>query len=81
MKLFRSLAEKELDSIIFELKQYLENNYKDQAHLMREKLHTRALELHGEGKLSDELFADYEKQYESFNEMMKNYNHREFYKS
>lgn len=81
MKLFRSRAEKELDSIIFELKQYLENNYKDQAHLMRERLHTRATALHNEGKLSDELFEKYEKQYESFNELMKNYNHREFYRS
>ena len=74
MKLFRSRAEKELDGIIFELKQYLANNYKDQAHMMREKLHD-------EKKLPDELFRNYERLYESFTEDMKNYNHREFYKS
>lgn len=81
MKLFRSKAERELDMIISELKQFLENNYKDQAHLIREKLHTRAVELHGEKKLPDELFRNYERLYESFTEDMKNYNHREFYKS
>ena len=81
MKLFRSRAEKELDGIIFELKQYLANNYKDQAHLMREKLHTRATELHGAGKLTDEKFGEYERVYERYTEEMKNYNHREFYKS
>ena len=81
MKLFRSRAEKELDGIISELKQFLANNYKDQAHAMREKLHLRALELHDAGKLGDEAFAAYEKQYEAFTEQMKNYNHREFYHS
>ena len=81
MKLFRSRAEKELDGIIAELKQFLANNYKDQAHAMREKLHMRAIELHEAGKLKDDQFAAYEKQYESFAEQMKNYNHREFYHS
>ena len=81
MKLFRSRAEKELDGIIAELKQFLANNYKDQAHAMREKLHMRAVELHDAGKLKDDQFSAYEKQYESFTELMKNYNHREFYHS
>lgn len=81
MKLFRSRAEKELDGIIAELKQFLANNYKDQAHAMREKLHVRAVELHDAGKLKDDQFSAYEKQYESFTEHMKNYNHREFYHS
>ena len=81
MRLFRSKAERELDMIISELKQFLENNYKDQAHLMREKLHTRATELHDAGKLTDEKFGEYERVYERYTEEMKNYNHREFYKS
>ena len=81
MELFRSRAEKELDGIIAELKQFLANNYKDQAHAMREKLHMRAIELHDAGKLKDDQFSAYEKQYESFTEQMKNYNHREFYHS
>ena len=81
MKLFRSKEEKELDSIISELKQYLANNYKDQAHLCRERLHSRAFELHDSGKLSDNLFAHYEKIFEDYTEQMKNYNHREFYHS
>ena len=81
MKLFRSRAEKELDGIIAELKQFLATNYKDQAHAMREKLHMRAVELHDTGNLKDDQFSAYEKQYESFTEQMKNYNHREFYHS
>ena len=68
-------------SLLKRLKQFLANNYKDQAHAMREKLHTRAVELHDAGKLRDELFSAYEKQYEAFTERMKNYNHREFYHS
>ncbi len=81
MKLFRSRAEKELDGYIAELKQFLANNYKDQAHAMREKLHTRASALHDAGKLNDERYAAYEKIYETYTEQMKNYNHREFYHS
>ncbi len=81
MKLFRSRAEKELDGIINELKQFLSNNYKDQAHLMRTRLKARADELKEAGKLSDELYAGYVRIYEQFTEDMKNYNHREFYKS
>ena len=81
MKLFRSRAEKELDMIVAELKQFLANNYKDQAHTMREKLHTRAVELHEARKLKDDAFAEYERIYESYTEQMKNYNHREFYHS
>ena len=45
-RIFRSKAEKELDGIIAELQQYLANNYKDQAHAARERLHARASELH-----------------------------------
>ncbi|MBQ8578393.1 MAG: hypothetical protein IJ449_10595 [Clostridia bacterium] len=81
MKLFRSRAEKELDSIIAELKQFLANNYKDQAHAMREKLLVRTEELADTGKLSAEQAASYKKVYESYTEQMKNYNHREFYHS
>lgn len=81
LRIFRSRAERELDGIISELEQYLANNYKDQAHAMREKLHTRAAELHSEGRLKDEAFAAYEKRYEAFTEQMKNYNHRTFYHS
>jgi len=80
-KLFASKAVKELDSVIADLKQYLANNYKDQAHSMLAKLHTRACELHGEGKLKDADFERYERIYESYAEEMKNYNHRQFYRS
>lgn len=79
--LFKSKAERELDGIISELKQYLENNYKDQAHLMVAKLHTRAVELHDGGKLKDEKFVHYEKIFNKYTEELKHYNHREFYKS
>ena len=80
-RIFRSKAERELDGIITELQQYLANNYKDQAHSARERLHTRAVELHEAGNLNDERFSFYEKQYERFTETMKGYSHRDFYHS
>jgi len=80
-KLFMSKAERELEGIISELCQYLENNYKDQAHLMLAKLHTRAVEFHADGKLKDEKFAHYEKIFNKYTEELKHYNHREFYRS
>ena len=80
-RIFRSKAEKELDGIIAELQQYLANNYKDQAHAARERLHARASELHDAGRLNDERFSFYEKQYERFTETMKGYSHRDFYHS
>ena len=75
MSLFRSKAEKELDSIVGELKAYLENNYKDAAHDQRKKLGERCETLYAEGKLKEKAYLKYKKLYEEYTESMKDYHH------
>jgi len=75
MKLFRSKAEKELDMIIFEMKQFLQNNYKDLAHQNRKKLLERCEALYAEGKLSEEQYKEYRAIYEKYTVMLKDYRH------
>lgn len=73
--LFKSAAKKELDGIIFELDNYLQNNYKDPAHEMRKKLKARSDELFSEGKLKEEEYKRYLSIFERYTEMMKDYRH------
>lgn len=75
MRFFKSKAEKELDSIIFEMKQYLANNYKDLAHQARKKLLSRAEELYSIGKLKEEQYKEYKSIYERYTVMLKDYRH------
>ena len=75
MNLFRSKAEKELDSILSELRAYLENNYKDAAHDQRKKLGERCEALYSEGKLKEKAYLGYKKLYEEYTEKMKDYHH------
>lgn len=75
MKLFRSKAEKELDSIIYEMKQFLSNNYKDLAHSCRKKLLERCEALYAEGALGEEKYKEYLAVYEKYTVMLKDYRH------
>ena len=75
MNLFRSKAEKELDSIFAELKANLENNYKDAAHDARKKLGARCEELYAEGSLKEKPYLRYKKLFEEYTVMMKDYHH------
>lgn len=75
MRFFKSRAEKELDAIIFEMKQYLSNNYKDLAHESRKKLQKRAEELYSLGKLKEEQYKEYMGIYEKYTVMLKDYRH------
>ena len=75
MYIFRSKAEKELDSIAAELQAYLENNYKDAAHDQRKKLGERCEVLYAEGKLKEKAYLGYKKLYEEYTEKMKDYHH------
>jgi len=81
LSIFKPKSERILDAVIADLDQYLANNYKDQAHSMLSKLRDTADELHASGKLKDAAYDKYRKIYEKYAETMKNYNHREFYKS
>ena len=73
--LFKSRAVKELDSIIAELNNYLQNNYKDSAHDMRRRLKERADALFESGELREDVYKKYIATYERYTEMMKDYRH------
>lgn len=75
MKLFRSKAEKLLDSIIDEIKVNLENNYKSTAHDARRKLGETIEALRAAGQLDNKLYKQYRGIYEDFTEKMKDYHH------
>ena len=75
MFLFRSKAEKELDFILKELKNFLSNNYKDQAHSCRKLLLERAEEYYAAGKLSKPRHRYYMEQYRYYTKLMENYHH------
>ena len=75
MFLFRSKAQKELDFILQELKNFLSNNYKDQAHNCRKLLGQRAEELYAEGKLKRSQYLKYREIYQRYTSLMENYHH------
>ncbi len=75
MNLFKSKAEKELDSVIREMKLNLENNYKDSAHRERIKLGKRADELYSEGKLNEKKYKEYRQVFEHYTILLKDYHH------
>jgi len=75
MSLFKSKAEKELDSIIYEMKQFLQNNYKDLAHSCRKRLLERTEVLYETGKLKEEKYKEYKAVYEKYTVMLKDYRH------
>ena len=53
IRLFRSAAVRELDTILEDLQANLENNYKDAAQTARNRLQERAEALFASGKLSE----------------------------
>lgn len=75
MILFKSKAEKELDFLLAELKNYLSNNYKDAAHSCRKQLLEKAEQYFEEGKLSQVNFRKYQQQYAYYTKLMEKYQH------
>ncbi len=75
MLFFRSKAQKELDFILQELKNFLSNNYKDQAHDCRKLLGKRAEELYAAGKLNKAQYRKYREEVRYYTDLMKNYHH------
>lgn len=75
MFLFRSKAEKELDFILQELKNFLSNNYKDRAHDCRKLLGARAEELYAADKLNKAQYRSYMAEYRRYTDLMKDYHH------
>lgn len=75
MFLFKSKAEKELAFIESELKQFLQNNYKDQAHACRKMLMEQAQAYYRAGKLSHSRYRHYEQVYQHYTKLMQDYRH------
>ena len=75
MKLFRSKYERELDSIIDEMKICLANNYKDAAHSARIKLGERCREMYESGGISEKIYKKYNAVYEEYTVMLRDYHH------
>lgn len=75
MLFFRSKAQKELDSIINDIEQYLMNNYKDLAHDSRKKLEERTEALYAEGELSEKQYRDYILNFRKYSFKMRDYHH------
>ena len=76
MKFFaKRRAKRELETIYFELCQYLSNNYKEPAHRSREKLATRTQELYREGCLSERDYEYFRNLSEEYARKMIDYRH------
>ena len=73
--LARRKAKKELEHLLFELKQYLSNNYKEPAHKARERLAERTEELNRLGLLSQQDYDEYRILCDEYAMKMKNYRH------
>ena len=73
MLFFRGV--RELEGIVFELEQFLKNNYKDQAHAQRKRLGERCEELFRQGKIKEKDYLRYHRLYLSYTERMKDYRH------
>lgn len=68
-------ARKELEHLLFELRQYLSNNYKEPAHRARENLAVRTEELYQEGLLSEKEYQQYRTLCEEYARQMADYHH------
>ena len=71
----RRKAKKELEHLLFELKQYLSNNYKEPAHRAREKLAARTEELNRLGLLAQKDYDEYRILCDEYALKMENYHH------
>lgn len=75
LRLFRSAAVRELDTILDTLQANLENNYKDAAQNARVRLHDRAEELYASGALSEKEYRRYMAKYTEYSVRMTGYGH------
>ena len=68
-------AKKELESLLFEMQQYLQNNYKDLAHETRRKLGERTEELYAAGLIDEKTAKKYRTLYEEYTTRLHGYRH------
>ena len=77
MPLFKSSAEKDLDSIIRSLEMNMSNNYKDNAQDNLKELETKLNELRSSGKIKDKVFSKYGSILDSYKEKLEGYSHKD----
>ena len=77
MGLFKSKAEKELDSIIQRLEMNMSNNYKDNAQDNLKELETAINALSHSGKMKPAILAQYMAILNDYKEKMKGYSHKD----
>ena len=77
MGLFKSKAEKELDSIIQRLEMNMSNNYKDNAQDNLKELETTVNAMRGSGSLKPGALSRYESILDLYKEKMKGYSHKD----
>ncbi|MBQ8600713.1 MAG: hypothetical protein IJ407_04995 [Clostridia bacterium] len=75
MLFFKSKEQKELDFILAELKNFLSNNYKDQAHSCRKMLGEKSEAYYREGRLTKSQYRHYQDLYKEYSNVMRNYHH------
>jgi hypothetical protein len=77
MGLFKSKAEKELDSIIRSLEMNMSNNYKDNAQANLKELAEAVESMKASGTLKAGALAGYESILDRYRERMKGYSHKD----
>ncbi len=77
MGLFKSKAEKELDSIIRSLEMNMSNNYKDNAQANLKELAEAVESMKASGTLKASALAGYESILDRYRERMKGYSHKD----
>ena len=77
MRLFKSKAEKEIDSIIQRLEMNMSNNYKDNAQDALKDLEATVNAMRGSGILKLKALSRYESILDSYKEKMKGYSHKD----
>ncbi|MBR5421184.1 MAG: hypothetical protein IK115_08575 [Lachnospiraceae bacterium] len=77
MGLFKSSAERELESIIRRMEMNLSNNYKDNAQSDLKELDEALEELKNTGKLKPAILDKYESLAEDYRQRLKGYSHKD----
>ena len=77
MGLFKSKAEKELDSIIIKLQMNMSNNYKDNAQENLKELEAALDEMRNSGNVKQAVIDKYESVIGVYKEKMKDFRHKD----
>lgn len=79
--MFKNKTKQKIDTQITDLKLYLENNYKDLAIEARKEAILLVDTCYANKEINEKTYIKYKKVLDSYTEMMKDYNHQQFYRS